>query len=70
MVLEKNYSCNSQLASFIQDLQEALHKSQCIDAVFLDFVKAFDKVSHQIILEKLNSSGLSVKLIKFIRCFF
>lgn len=63
------YSCGSQLVSFVQDLQDALDKNQRVDAVFLDFAKAFDKVSHKILLKKLSTLGLSVKLVRFIKCF-
>jgi hypothetical protein len=49
----------SQLILTVQDLAADLDKGQQIDAVLLDFSKAFDKVPHRRLLLKLHHSVLS-----------
>jgi hypothetical protein len=44
MVSEKKRSCESQLILTIQDLAAGLNSKSQIDAILLDFSKAFDKV--------------------------
>jgi len=43
----KHHSCNSQLLSTIEDYSLHLDSGAQIDAIFLDFSKAFDKVPHE-----------------------
>ena len=50
---QKRRSCESQLILTVQDLAKGLNDGEQIDAVLLDFSKAFDKVPHQRLLEKL-----------------
>ena len=50
----KRRSCESQLILTVQDLAKGLNEGEQIDAVLLDFIKAFDKVPHQRLLEKLR----------------
>ena len=38
-----------------------------MDAIYLDFQKAFDKVPHQRLLIKLKSHGMGVKIVKWIQ---
>ena len=49
----KRRSCESQLIMTVQDLAKGLNEGEQIDAVLLDFSKAFDKVPHKRLLEKL-----------------
>jgi len=42
----RSLSCETQLLTFIQELHDNLHKGYQTDLLFLDFAKAFDKVSH------------------------
>ena len=51
--IKKRRSCESQLIPTVQDLAKGLNDGEQIDAVLLDFSKAFDKVPHQRLLEKL-----------------
>ena len=39
-------SCDSQLLITVDDLAKALDRGKQVDAILLDFSKAFDKVSH------------------------
>ena len=63
------HSCETQLAIFVHDIQSVLDKSREIDAVFLDFAKAFEAVSHQHILLKLKSFGINNSIISWISSF-
>ena len=51
----KGYSCESQLTSLVQDLEDSIDQGFETDALFLDMQKAFDLVPHDLLLEKLNS---------------
>ena len=54
----KKYSCDTQLITIIEDMTCNLSNGTQIDAVFLDFAKAFDKVPHQRLLLKLQYHGI------------
>jgi len=50
--------CESQLILTIQDLARGLDDRSQMDAILLDFSKAFYKVPHQRLLCKLNHYGV------------
>ena len=62
-------SCETQLIATIQDLAEGLSKGQQIDAILLDFAKAFDKVPHQRLMSKLDFYGIRGPTHKWIQSF-
>jgi hypothetical protein len=62
-------SCLSQLLSHIDTILSYLEKGQNVDAIYLDFSKAFDKVDHFILLKKLESNGIKGKLLHWIKSF-
>ena len=66
---KKKRSCESQLILTIQDLASSLDDGEQIDAVQLDFNKAFDKVPHQRLLLKLQHYGLRGQLLSWIESF-
>jgi Reverse transcriptase (RNA-dependent DNA polymerase)/Endonuclease-reverse transcriptase len=65
----KGYSCETQLLGFAEELARVVDRGGCIDAVFLDFEKAFDKVDHNILLRKLKTSIGNAELINWIKDF-
>ena len=54
----KKHTCDTQIITIIEDMACNLSNSTQIDAVFLDIVKAFDKVPHQRLLLKLECNGI------------
>ena len=59
----KRRSCETQLILTINDLARGLNDKQQIDAILLDFSKAFDRVPHQRLLLKLKHYGVRVNIL-------
>ena len=65
----KHFSCTTQILSLVHDLCQAINAKGQTDIIFLDFSKAFDKVSHRKLLQKLNSYGFRGQSHSWIRSF-
>ena len=65
----KRRSCETQLLLTINDLAKGLDDRQQIDAMLLDFSKAFDKVPHQRLLLKLKHYRVRGHLLECIEDF-
>ena len=65
----KGRSCETQLIMTVDDLARGLIEKQQVDAVLLDFSKAFDKVPHQQLLLKLEHYGVRGNLLKWVEDF-
>ena len=65
----KRRSCESQLITTVHDLASGLDKRQHIDAILLDFSKAFDKVAHQRLAVKHQHPGMWNKMLNWIQSF-
>ena len=59
-------SCVNQLLSTTQEIYKSFDKGHKISGVFLDILKAFDKVWHDGIIFKLTQNGISWNLLKFL----
>ena len=58
----KGRSCGTQLIVTHNQWATALDQGRQVDVVFLDFSKAFDKVNHAILLQKLCNFGITGSL--------
>ena len=65
----KRRSCTSQLINTLDNFADCLKLKQQIDAVLLDFSKAFDKVDHEGLILKLKHLGICNPLLEWIRSF-
>ena len=65
----KGRSTQTQLLEHFCRVYEALEEGARMDTVYLDFAKAFDKVDHNILMEKIAKNKIKGKLGKWIREF-
>jgi len=57
--------CLTNLLVFLDEVSWNIENSNCMDAIYFDFAKAFDKVPQRII-HKLGSHGISGSLLTWI----
>ena len=62
-------SCITQLLEVMDLWTEALEEGVAIDAVYLDFAKAFDTVPHARMMAKLQGCGIDGAVLEWIRSF-
>ena len=58
-----------QLIHVLEKWTEILDNGGSLGCVYLDFMKAFDKVPHHRLLKKLNSYGTSNNIVNWIQSF-
>ena len=63
------YSCESQVIAVCQDIAVCLDNGDKIDAIIVDFSKAFDLVLHGQLLTKIANSGVDSRVVVWIREF-
>jgi hypothetical protein len=63
------YSCESQVITVCQDIADSLDDGDRIDAIIIDFSKAFDLVPHSRLLTKIAKSGVDSSVVVWIREF-
>ena len=67
---KKGNSTELLLVKMTGDWRKALDKKQVLGVVFIDFKKAFDSVSHALLLEKLQSLEIAGDLWLWIKDYF
>jgi len=63
---QKGHSCITQLLAVLDKWTEPMDMGNNMDAVYLDFAKAFDSVLHQRLLMKIKGYSISGKIRKWI----
>ena len=63
------YLCESQVITVYQDIADSLDNGDRIDAIIVDFLKAFDLVPHGRLLTKIANSGADPRVVVWIREF-
>ena len=63
----KGRSCLTNLISFYDLVARLVDEGKAVDVVYLDFSKAFDTVSHSILLQKLAVCGLDRYTLGWVR---
>ena len=62
-------NCESQLRGVVNDFSKALDAGEQVDALFIDFAIAFDKVPHERLCQKLLHYSITGKLLHWIKNF-
>lgn len=65
----KGGSTVTNLLCITQYIADALDASSQVDVIYTDFSKAFDRLDHIILLNKLKAFGLSLNLIDFLKSY-
>ena len=65
----KRRPCEFQFITTVRDLASGLDKRTQIDAILLNFSKAFDKVAHRHLATKLHHYGIRNKTLAWIQSF-
>lgn len=66
---QRGLSCESQLIEFIDDVTKNLYQGKQTDCIIMNFSKAFDNVSHSLIIHKLKHYGITGKTNEWIKNF-
>ena len=65
----KRLSCESQLIMLCHDVMSSIDKKTSVDLAFIDFSKAFDKVPHNLLINKLQYYNFDQKVLGWIEAF-
>ncbi|KAJ7409653.1 RNA-directed DNA polymerase from mobile element jockey-like protein [Willisornis vidua] len=63
----KGRSCLTNLITFYDQVTHLVDEGKAVDVVYLDFSKAFDTFSHNILLEKLVAHGLDKRTLCWVK---
>jgi len=62
----QNKSCLTNLLEFVSFVSDCMDDHKAVDVIYLDFQKAFVKVSHKRLLAKVKSFGITDKVYAWI----
>ncbi len=61
-------SCLTNLLLYLETVTRHVDDGMPVDTIYLDFAKAFDKVPHNRLIDKLMAHGVAGQVGKWIRC--
>lgn len=62
-------SVETQILETLEDWTLAVDCGQCVDVIYFDFAKAFDKVCHSKLIYKLQKLGIDGSLLAWLKAF-
>jgi len=62
-------SCELAMVDFLHSVTRGIDCTGQVDAIFLDFCKAFDKVNHDILIGKMINMGINTNIITWYSAF-
>ena len=62
----KNKSCQTNLITFFDQVTSQIDRGKAVDVIYLDFSKAFENMSHDILISKLTRCGLDRTTLRWI----
>ena len=65
----RGLSCTTQLVSTVDNIMKLVDENNTVHAAILDFSKAFDKVPHNLLVNKLAISNIDICVVKWIADF-
>ena len=65
----KNHSAQKALLNMTEKWKDAFDKGKKIGTIFMDLSKAFDTLSHNLLLAKLNGYSFSFNVIKVVQSY-
>ena len=65
----QGYFCEIQVTTVCQDIADSMDNGDRIDAIVIDFSKAFDLVPHHRLLMKIAISGVDSRIVAWVREF-
>lgn len=60
-------SCSSQLLNVVETWVDWIEEEETFDCIYFDFAKAFDKVPHDRLLQKVRALGVNEVIVTWIR---
>merc|ERR1711867_265956 len=60
-------SCQTNLLTFFDQIVDNMDRGNTVDVIYLDFSKAFDKVPHSRLIEKVKSLGVNMQTVRWIK---
>ena len=65
----KGRSCQTNILLCLERWTESLDNNKSVDVAYFDYAKAFDKVSHKLLLIKLKAYGIEGRLLKWLEAY-
>ena len=65
----KNHNTQHCLLKMLEKWKEALHTGNFVDAIFMDLSKAFGTLNHDLLIAKLETYGISINSLGYIRSY-